>query len=67
MWVCVCVAEGPGVWEAGKSSPALRMSCAKTLEQETVILKSVGYISTLFIPAFIQQIFLLSTFYETNT
>lgn len=29
--------------------------------------QNIGYISTLFIPSFIQQIFLLSTFYENNT
>lgn len=29
--------------------------------------QSVGYISSLFIPVFTQQIFLLCAFYETNT
>ena len=66
MGVCMCGGVGGG-WAAGKSSPALRMACAKTQWQETVIIKSVGYISPLFSPAFIQQVFLLSTFYETNT
>lgn len=66
MGVYMCVWGGGG-WEAGKSSPAMRMACAKTQRQETVIIKSVGYISPLFIPAFIQQVFSLSTFYETNT